>query len=219
MKHTQEEKLNYLVDELGRVDDRFLAETMAYRSLRTRSWKIPTAIAASVLALAVSASIIFGSIRPSTPGDATQAPDTPPTQDTAPDAVPPLTLDALLADSANSPFGTIQSADEINYFEGAYLVWKTFDSDTLYRSRELTSKETARLFSLIGKGRPVGSVSPEQLCRVWILRGDGTVQTPYLPTTAGNVGMSVLFDYEAELLPSDELISCISDILNDQKGR
>lgn len=219
MKHTQEEKLRYLVDELGRVDDRFLAETMTYRSPRTLSWKLPTAIAASVLAIVVSASLILGSILPSTPDVGTQAPNTPPAQNVPDTPLSPPSLDALLAESTHAPFGTIQSADAVNYFGGTYLVWQTSDSDTLYRSRELTDKETKRLISLIETGTPVGSVSPEQLCRVWLLCGDGTVITPYLPNTAGNIGMSVLFDYEAELLPSDELISCISDILNNQKGR
>ena len=217
MKHTQDEKLAYLADEIGRVEDRFLAETMSYRSARTLSWKLPTAIAASILALVVSGSLIFGSLRPNTSDTPTQA---PPTSDigNAP-TPPPVTLDGILSEGAKTPFGIIQSADAIHYFEGVYLVWQTADSDTLYRSRDLTDSETKRLFSLIDKGAHVGSESPSQVCRVWLLRGDGTVLTPYLPNTAGNMGSSVLFDYEAELHPSKELISCISDILNIQKGR
>ncbi len=217
MKHTQEEKLAYLADEIGRVEDRFLAEAMSYRAIRTRSWKLPTAIAASLLALVVSGSLIWGSLRPSTPDVPTQA---PPSSGVAPiPTPPPATLDSILAEGAEAPFGIIQSADAIHYFDGAYLVWQTADSDTLYRSRDLTDSETQRLLSLINKGTHVGSESPRQVCRVWLLCGDGTVFTPYLPATAGNMGTSILFDYEAELHPSKALLSCISDILNIQKGR
>ena len=215
MTHTKEEQLAYLANEIGLVDDRFLMETIAYRSIKAPAWKIPTAIAASVLALAVSASVLFGTLRPTT-GSQTESSGTPPQIN---EPLPPVTLDSVLAEGTKAPFGTIQSADAINYFGGVYLVWQTSESDVLYRSRELTNAETARLISLIDTGTRAGNSSPSNLCRVWILCGDGSVLTPYLPTTAGNVGASALFDYEAELIPSDALISCISDILKDQKGR
>ena len=86
--------------------------------------------------------------------------------------------------------------------------------ETLLRSRNLTKNEVSRIHNLLGKGESVGASSPDLLCRVWLVCGDGIVLSPYLKNTDGNKGHAVLFDYEAEILPSSDLISCISDILN-----
>ena len=109
---------------------------------------------------------------------------------------------------------TIISAEEVTYFGSTYLILQYEGDETLYRSRDLTAREVERINSLLGKGESVGASSPELLCRVWLVCEDGTVLSPYLKNTDGNKGFAVLFDYEAEILPSSSLISCISDILN-----
>ena len=66
----------------------------------------------------------------------------------------------------------------------------------------------------IPKGTPVGE-SPQALSyRVWIVMGDGSVVTPHLKPSDGNVGSAELFDYNAELIPSQAFNSQISEILN-----
>ena len=47
---------------------------------------------------------------------------------------------------------------------------------------------------------------------VWVLDGKGNVSTPYLKTSRGNIGCEI-FDYEAEIIPDERLVDCISDIL------
>ena len=81
-------------------------------------------------------------------------------------------------------------------------------------SRALTKDEVDQIYRSIGKGTKVGDTSPSPDCHVWVLCGNGEVLSPYLLASAGNVGNAELFDYNAELIPSEQLISCIADILN-----
>ena len=126
----------------------------------------------------------------------------------------PATLDAFLVSNRASLNCTTLATNEVTYFGSTYLVLQYEGDETLYRSRNLTSREVDRILGLMGNGTNVGGESPELLCRVWLVCEDGTVLSPYLKNTDGNKGHAVLFDYEAEILPSAQLISCISDILN-----
>ena len=46
MRRTQEQKVAFLLDEIGNVSDAFLQETMQYRRSAPNVWRILTAIAA-----------------------------------------------------------------------------------------------------------------------------------------------------------------------------
>ena len=50
--------------------------------------------------------------------------------------------------------------------------------------------------------------------KVWLSYGDGTVVSPYLKHTRGNTGYGTLFDYSAEVEPSEKLTSTIHKLLN-----
>ncbi len=126
----------------------------------------------------------------------------------------PLTLEALLSVSRKDAYATV-APGEVDYFGEAYLLWQIEGDETLYRSRALTTAEVNRSIALIGQGTPVESAPTEgSLSRVYLVVGNGDVLTPYLPATDGNIGAAVLFDYSAELIPSESLISFLSDILN-----
>lgn len=211
MKHTHEEKIAYLFDEIGGVDDQMLAEAMEYRSTKRQGqWlRTLTAIACALLVTVTGATVVLTNWKGwfigegagnSAPGDVSSQWNT-------------HTLEALLQDArGDAEYTLLSSVREVPYFGDAHLLWQYADDDVIYQSRALSARELERIYALISHGEAVGAHTPTQPVRVWLVNGNGDVLTPYLPTTPGNIS-TTLFDYEAELIPSDELISCISDIL------
>ena len=94
---------------------------------------------------------------------------------------------------------------------GAKLVWQYEEGGELYVA-ELTTAELASVQDCMGNGKQVGKDSPTLSVSVWLLDGKGNVSTPYLKASRGNVGCEI-FDYEAEIIPDERLVDCISDIL------
>ena len=206
MNHNKIKKAAFLLDEIGNVGDVYLQEALTYRKRRIdiRPW---IAAAACILVVVlVGGSLLNSPMFDNIFGGFHKA--------ESPEAVPPATLDAFLTENRTTINCSIISANEVDYFGSTYLILQYEGDETLYRSRDLTKHEVNRILDLMGKGDSVGTTSPELLCRVWLVCEDGTVLSPYLKNTDGNKGHAVLFDYEAEILPSSSLISCISDILN-----
>ena len=195
-----------LLDEIGNVSDIYLQEALTYRKQRaiSRPW---VAAVACILAVALVGGGVLNSPMFDNIFDVGNKAESPET------AVP-TTLDSYLTENRSIIHCTAISEEELDYFGSTYLVLQYEGDETLYRSRNLTEGETKRIVGLIGKGEAVGTSSPNILCRVWLVCEDGTVLSPYLKVTDGNKGFATLFDYEAEILPSSSLISCISDILN-----
>ena len=196
MNYNKMNKAALLLEELGEIGDVYLQEAMTYRKRRVnaRPW-----IAAAACILVVLDNIFGGFNKAENQ------------QQSA-----PATLDSFLTENRGTIHCTAVSEDEIDYFGSTYLVLQYEGDETIWRSRDLTQREVDRIFDLLGKGDEVGSDSSslELNCRVWLVCEDGTVLSPYLKNTDGNKGYAVLFDYEAEILPSSSLISCISEILN-----
>lgn len=194
-----------LFDEIGNVSDLYLQEALTYRKRRIdmRPW-----IAAAACILVV---VLVGGVLNSPAFDNIFDVGK---ESEAPESVAPATLDSYLTENRGTMNCTAINESEIDYFGSTYLVLQYEGDETLYRSRDLTQGEVNRILDLFGKGEAVGTSSPELLCRIWLVCEDGTVLSPYLKNTDGNKGHAVLFDYEAEILPSSSLISCISDILN-----
>ena len=195
-----------LLDEIGNVSDIYLQEALTYRKQRaiSRPW---VAAVACILAVALVGGGVLNSPMFDNIFDVGNKAESPET------AVP-TTLDSYLTENRSIIHCTAISEEELDYFGSTYLVLQYEGDETLYRSRNLTEGETKRIVGLMGKGEAVGTSSPNILCRVWLVCEDGTVLSPYLKVTDGNKGFATLFDYEAEILPSSSLISCISDILN-----
>ncbi|MBE6685509.1 MAG: hypothetical protein E7592_07700 [Ruminococcaceae bacterium] len=103
------------------------------------------------------------------------------------------------------------SAENLSYVGQTSLVWRYADSDEVYVAT-LSSKQLGELKEAMGSGKEVGEVSPELDCYVWIVDGQGAVVSPYLKDGAGNEGC-VIFDYEAEIIPDEEFVECVSEIL------
>ena len=206
MNHNKMKKAAFLLDEIGNVSDVYLQEALAYKKERrnARPW---IAAVACILAVALVGGGLLNSPLFNNLFNVFDKAD-------APEASTPATLDNFLSDHRNTLQCTATSKGELDYFGSTYLVLQYEGDETLLRSRNLTKNEVSRIHNLLGKGESVGASSPDLLCRVWLVCEDGTVLSPYLKNTDGNKGHAVLFDYEAEILPSSDLISCISDILN-----
>ena len=212
MDNNKIKKAASLFDEIGNVGDVYLEEALTYRKRRinTRPWV--AAVACILVVVLVGGGLlrsplidnIFGGLSK----EEAHAPESP-------QPIPQSqTLDGYLTENRASINSTALLESDLNYFGSTYLVWQYEGEETLHRSRNLTVGETNRILDLMGKGSGVGTSSPDLACRVWLVCEDGTVLSPYLKNTDGNVGHAVLFDYEAEILPSSSLISYISDILN-----
>ncbi len=206
MNHNKMKKAAFLLDEIGNVSDVYLQEALTYKKERrnARPW---IAAVACILAVALVGGGLLNSPLFDNIFNVFDKAD-------APEASAPATLDSFLSDHRNTLQCTATSEGKLDYFGSTYLVLQYEGDETLLRSRNLTKNEVSRINNLLGKGESVGASSPELLCRVWLVCEDGTVLSPYLKNTDGNRGHAVLFDYEAEILPSSDLISCISDILN-----
>lgn len=199
-------KAAFLLDEIGNVSDVYLQEALAYKKSRWNARPWIAAVACILAVVIVGGGLLTSPLLKNVFDGLNKAEQ--------PQAATPATLDSFLSANRETLSCTKIAADEVNYFGSTYLVLQYEGDETLYRSRNLTAREVERINELLGKGDSVGANSPDLLCRVWLVCEDGTVLSPYLKNTDGNKGHAVLFDYEAEILPSSSLISCISDILN-----
>jgi hypothetical protein len=204
MNRNKMNKAAFLFDEIGNVGDLYLQEALTYRKKRVnlRPW---IAAAACLLVVVLVGGLLRSPVLDNILGGGEKA---------EPETQAPVTLDAFLDANRATLNCTEVQENEIDYFGSTYLILQYEGDTAFYRSRNLTEREVDRILGLLGKGDEVGTSSPALLCRVWLVCEDGTVLSPYLKNTDGNKGHAVLFDYEAEILPSSSLISCISDILN-----
>ena len=93
-----------------------------------------------------------------------------------------------------------------------YILWRHVDGGKLCMSRALEESEIEAMSESLGVGESVGDKSPTLEFNVWILRGDGSIISPYLIGSEGNIG-NALFDYEAEIIPQETLIELVERIL------
>ena len=213
MNAKKNQKTAYLFREIGNVDDALLQEAIAYRPQRSAAPRVLLIAACLSLSILLSFGAILiamraGSNLPDGSTDKNESPSTnlPVTQ----------TLDQLLlGQMGKDAYTTVTSEEELDYFGGkGYVVWQYADSTELCVSRALSENELDLLTKSIGKGTSVGQSSPAFSCRVWLILGDGSVVTPYLKSSEGNVGSAELFDYDAELIPTNEFTSRLSEILS-----
>ena len=201
-------KAAYLLDEIGGIDDRYVAEAMAVRK-KPKAGKVLLLLAACLAAVSTMlfsiagavavGGIIGGAIRD---GIVSGRPK------------PAETLEELLKRKSGAA-DVIKASDasEIDFLDGAYLIWQTGDNKG-YCLKKLSDNSLKLLVEKLG-GRDVrtgdGTTSDT---KVWISCGDGTVISPYLKASAGNVGCRELFDYDPEIVPSKAFNSCVSDLFD-----
>ena len=238
----REDKTLTLLNEIGEIDDIYLKEALSYKRKRpARAIWIP--LVAACLALCLMATMllslsvmipigivvlgngfdIFGGFSedvapelnntPSIESEAAGEKETE--EDTVSELEPPadeglITLDSLFKNSDEVGYTKVDSAEKLSYNE-ASIIWQDPESGELF-VETLSTAELESIKRNLGKGSQVGESSPKITYRVWIVDENRSVISPYLESGVGNEGFAI-FDYEAEIIPDEELIECISDIL------
>ncbi len=202
----RKDKIEYLFDGIGEIDDKLLTEALAYKPIRRRKYNF--GLIAACLALIIAVALVFPMLQNGFVVGENEKVD----EGMLDVNVSYDSLDALMLGIRDGgDYENVSSASELSYTDGACIVWKYDDSES-FCVKYVNDRQFERLSDGMGKGDEVGESSPELSCRVWIVDGEGIVRSPYLKETAGNEGLSV-FEYEAEIIPTEELIDCISDML------
>ena len=201
----KKDKTEFLFSRIGEIDDSLIDEALTYKREHRKNYNFGmlAACLALVFVIAVAMPILrrFEELGDNKNSDV--ATDVPKTYDS---------LDELLSDSYGGNFKKLDSFESLSYVGSASIVWMYKDSGEVY-VKQLSADELETIGEHLGEGEEVGERSPEFNCLVWILNGEGKVVSPYLKENAGNEGFEV-FDYEAEIIPDEDLINCISDILH-----
>lgn len=194
----RKEKAEKLLSEIGEIDDRLLCEAVNYKPSRMRTYRLGLIAACLVLAcfLAIAMPLIRAAI------------DVNKNEEKEPYAP---TLDGALS-NGSSHATRLESLESLSYYGTPSLVWQDGESGEIFVC-ELSSTQLKRLQNELGRGRNVGETSIRLDCKVWVLDGKGSVRSPYLKNSLGNEGIA-LFDYEAEIIPSEKFIECVSEILS-----
>ena len=199
-------KAEFLFSEISGIDDAIVAEALSYRAKRgvmTRR-AIVVLVAAALMLAALLGSFVIGSLADRDKKDEAKPVDR-------------VTLEESLADAETSGrVMTYQSADDIDLFDGVTrIVWS--EGAEYYAIGLSNSSDRSRLDGALrdNYSKPNNvSGGDEYQVKVWISYGDGSVVTPYLKDSAGNVGYGELFDYEAEIVPSESLAELVSDLVS-----
>ena len=218
------EKSQYLLSMVGEIDDAILTEAASYKRKRKKTFVIPMIAAclsgvmvltmAMPLAVAFAVGGLIGNLNLFAPGgNEGQGATEDENFENEFDVIQPYgKLDLLLNEQkSEKKYQRLDSAEELSYIGTASLVWQYEEGGELYVA-ELSAIQLASVQSRMGSGTQVGKDSPTLTVNVWVLDGKGNVSTPYLKASRGNIGCEI-FDYEAEIIPGDELVDCISDIL------
>lgn len=211
MERMKQKKAEYLLGELGNINDRFLCEAMEWQASGKSTVSrrpIRVLLIAATLAMALVISLV-GTVSMLLRRGEAPKPDNPPALDEV------QTLSQLLLACTESDSFKQSTVEEIDFFDGTVrLTVQDRSTGTLYVSRSLTSGEQASLSRDLSaqKQRATAEASAEYL--VWITLGNGDVLSPYLAHSAGNVGAATLFDYEAEYVPTQEFNDLLGALLS-----
>jgi len=195
--NNKNEKTEKLFSAIGEIDDELLYEAQTYRKKRKIGHLgVLAACLALVIVIAIALPLI-NRLDGLNKGDR---------------SVSHKGLDDVLLDCREGDYKKYSSFDELSYIGEAKLVWQYADSEEIY-VLTISDDQLSRIESNMGKGKMTGERSPELYCKIWVLDGQGNVKTPYLESNAGNVGCQI-FDYDAEIIPDESMVECISDIMN-----
>ena len=231
MNRKKEKFAEYLFDEIGNIDDSIIASAMgAYRPARKvfNTRRLAIAAVAATLSLSLFATV-FVSILNRAGKDLFESPKNDNVSISAdkddaadknePDMESPTDVATTLATRLESLRDTAKAEkldkSDIKYFDGyARLIWKYSDEE-YYRVCKISASQLQRIQSLISadQGELVNSATESSVEGIWISLGDGKVISPCLLSSEGNVGYGSIFDYTAEVEPSDAVSGFICDII------
>ena len=206
---------NRLFDAMGEIDDRWIAEAeRAYTPARGLRFGRRSLIVAVTLCL-VTVSVL-GVLVANRSKDASPEAEHPAMDE---DVGTVATFSERMSQLKGQTTTLRVSTEELDLFSGsAQVIWKYRD-ETDYRAKAITRNELDLLLDVMdqNEGTSVGATdtpSTDLLEGVWIAYGDGTVISPCLKLSDGNVGYGDLFAYEPELEPSDVFVNTLCGIIS-----
>ena len=216
----------YLLDELGGIEDRYLAEAqIPCRATRQTPIFRRVLIVALSLALTLTvvlSALLIGSLRGAKSEDHAALGDelAPGTEQVLNQfsGATATTLSDRLGELRASTESLQIAEEELNLFDGqAKVIWQYAEEETV-RVQSLTPSEYRQLTQTLDRethSKTDGSGEGEKtLAGIWLAAGDGTVISPQLEQTAGNVGYGALFTYRPETEPSTAFTELLCDILS-----
>lgn len=231
----KKERSEYLLLSIGEVDDRLLQEAVCYRAEKRQLSFKPYVIGfAACVAIAFALSAILPIIDRLSSLSEDSALGVPPAFNdshlngdanindaTSPENPKDEQLDnnedydsfeELLFDKKDSADAVLPSHEDIVYGEFTGIVWMYSGESAVY-VKELDAVSLESIHKEMGSGKEISESGAEPACKVWIVDEDGIVTTPYLKESIGNTDVAI-FDYNAEIIPDEELIELISEILD-----
>ncbi len=218
----KEERAARLFDEIGLIDDRFIYEAATpYKAKSSRKGiKIFLVLAAtlSVLFCMLVGSLVIGSVLIYKVVD--NIPENEVSNDSVnnSDITASHTLESRLEGVREDTEALSVSPEELDLFDQSpAVIWKYSDEGT-YRVYNLSSAEANELSRLLqsssGTKYTENASENDTLDGLWISSGDGTVISPYLELSKGNIGYGELFDYSKEYEPSEEFSTYLCEIIS-----
>lgn len=216
MKNDKRIRADFLLTEIGEIDDALLAEAAGYRGKRTRRYR-PLLVAAAVLLVVftVMTSSLIAQFKSFDNEAALPESDNNINADNSHSELQSLSMEVLFTERIDRDgYSFVTDPAALPYFdEYAHIVWKYADDDKYYISADIKQGDLLIIQEQLGRGRGVGYTSPKLNCTIWVLFGDGQIVSPYLIANPGNAS-GFVFDYEAEIHPERALIEKILSILS-----
>lgn len=209
-------KIDYLIDELGKIDDRFINEALSVEAPTNSRRKISKAlalVAAVVAVLMLSLSLIanLGDKSFDSVGDDYE-------ENMHQEQSDKLYQDLTSLDA--SSLAAIEVEGEVNellYDKTPRLIW-TF-GDGVYYSVTLRNTADEHIIEDYLKNDRYTKADPDDQFanfRFFITYGNGKCTTPYLENNGGRDSYGSLSDYLPEIYPSDAFANFISELILDQ---
>lgn len=212
----------YLFDEIGGIDESYIAAAQSARPVRARKTSRVAVLAAA--AVLIMAMVVALPTRFVNKGDNAALEDgvddvgstsisTDPSQDVEQKPSTQQSIFELDSVLSNAP-DSFYVGETPELFDGTpRLLW--LQDGQLYGAK-LSASELEHLQREQGNGRQIGDAALEAEIMVWISYGNGLVVSPYLEDSPGNVGYGELFDYSPEIIPSSAVTGRIRTIIARQ---
>ena len=229
---------DYLLDEIGQIDDRFIAEAAtAYRPARKvltlrRALILAatlTLAASLVLGLFIGGNLIFGGAKSADPEGADNA-----AMDMAPAdgaengkadeeftltaGTAALSLSSRLTALKDATASLAIPAEELELGNGTPMVIWQYEGETSYRVKALTARDYTALTQELSGGTPyvTEETAGQVRVRVWLASATGEVCSPYLSHTPDTVTPGTLFAYDPQQEPSAAFTDALYRLLTNE---
>lgn len=211
---SNEQNILYLFDEIGKIDDKYVAEAMECRSYATkkRSFIKILSLAACITLIAVFclvgisniADTLLDAYKNDSPADSDNVYET---SDALYEVMTGLDVKFLSAAQISTPTA------ELVCDESVRIIW-TYNGEVYY-SVTVDPSDAKTLEKYLAK-ESASRVSPSDEYgdfRFYVSYGNGLLETPYIEDNAGRLSIGSLSDYLPEVYPSSELADFIGSLI------